>query len=56
MVADAQASYEIGRYRVGVTVQNLFDKEYFLPYQYFAQAVVRPGTPRSASVTLSADF
>ncbi|MEO1657572.1 MAG: TonB-dependent siderophore receptor [Pseudomonadota bacterium] len=55
-VLDAQASYEVGRYRIGLTVQNLADAEYFTPYQYFNQAVVRPGTPRSAFVTLSAAF
>lgn len=55
-VFDAQVSYEWNRYRLGLNVQNLTDEEYFLPYQYFAQAVVRPGAPLSAFVTLSADF
>ncbi|MEM9262507.1 MAG: TonB-dependent siderophore receptor [Pseudomonadota bacterium] len=55
-VFDAQASYAFDRYRIGVTVQNIADTEYFTPYQYFAQAVVRPGAPRSAFVTLSAEF
>ncbi|MEM9809791.1 MAG: TonB-dependent siderophore receptor [Pseudomonadota bacterium] len=55
-VLDAQASYESGGYRIGFTIQNLADTEYFLPYQYFNQAVVRPGAPRSAFITLSARF
>ncbi|MEO0398135.1 MAG: TonB-dependent siderophore receptor [Pseudomonadota bacterium] len=55
-VLDAQVSYEIGVHRIGVTVQNLADTKYFTPYQYFNQAVVRPGAPRSAFVTLSTEF
>ncbi|MEM8985453.1 MAG: TonB-dependent siderophore receptor [Pseudomonadota bacterium] len=55
-IFDAQASYAFDRYRIGVSAQNIADTEYFTPYQYFAQAVVRPGAPRSAFVTLSADF
>lgn len=49
---DAQASYETGSFRIGVSIANLFDARYFLPYQYLAQDVVRPGAPRSAFVTL----
>ncbi|MEM6827584.1 MAG: TonB-dependent siderophore receptor [Pseudomonadota bacterium] len=52
VVADAQASYIVGRIRVGLRVDNLFNSDYFVPYQYFAQDVVRPGNPRSAFVTL----
>lgn len=55
-VFDAQVSYEWDRYRLGLNVQNLTDEDYFQPYQYFAQAVVRPGAPLSAFVTLSAEF
>jgi iron complex outermembrane receptor protein len=55
-VFDAQASYDFGRFRVGVTAANLFDHRYFLPYQYLGQAVLRPGQPRSAFVTLGAHF
>ncbi|MFM7349703.1 MAG: TonB-dependent siderophore receptor, partial [Erythrobacter sp.] len=56
VVADAQASYEIGGMRVGLRVDNLFGADYFVPYQYFAQDVVRPGNPRSAFVTLGFGF
>jgi len=55
-VFDAQASYDLGHVRLGVSVTNIFDRTYFLPYQYLAQPVVRPGTPRSAFVTLSASY
>ncbi|MFN9634790.1 MAG: TonB-dependent siderophore receptor [Erythrobacteraceae bacterium] len=56
IVADAQASYTIGGIRVGLRVDNLFGADYFVPYQYFAQDVVRPGNPRSAFVTLGFGF
>ncbi len=52
VVADAQASYTLGGIRIGLRVDNLFGADYFVPYQYFAQDVVRPGNPRSAFVTL----
>jgi len=52
-VFDAQASYETGPFKVSATITNLTNKLYFQPYLYLNQSVVRPGTPRSASVTLS---
>lgn len=52
VVADAQASYTVDGVRIGLRVDNLFNERYFLPYQYFAQDVVRPGNPRSAFVTV----
>lgn len=56
VVADAQASYTISGIRIGLRVDNLFGADYFVPYQYFAQDVVRPGNPRSAFVTLGFGF
>lgn len=56
VVADAQASYTRNGIRIGLRVDNLFDADYFRPYQYFAQDVVRPGNPRSAFVTLGFDL
>ncbi|MEM1131323.1 MAG: TonB-dependent siderophore receptor [Pseudomonadota bacterium] len=56
VVFDAQASYDLGPARIGVRIDNIFDEEYFLAYQYLAQAVVRPGNPRSAFVTLGVNF
>lgn len=55
-VFDAQASYDIGPFRIGVSVSNIFDRTYFTPYQYLGQPVVRPGAPRSAFVTLGVSF
>ena len=55
-VIDLQASYSFGRYRLGLSIENLADEDYFRPYQYFAQAVVRPGMPRAAFITLAADL
>ncbi|MGB7406130.1 MAG: TonB-dependent siderophore receptor [Pacificimonas sp.] len=55
-VFDAQLSYDRGSVRLGLRVDNLLDSQYFLPYQYLNQAVVRPGNPRSAFVTLGAIF
>lgn len=52
VIADAQASYSFDQIRVGVRVDNLFNRDYFVPYQYFQQDVVRPGNPRSVFVTL----
>ncbi|MDX2238919.1 MAG: TonB-dependent siderophore receptor [Hyphomonadaceae bacterium] len=56
VVADAQASYDFGRWRIGLSIENIADEEYFIPYQYLAQAVVRPGAPRSAWLSLDVDF
>ncbi|MFA7586249.1 TonB-dependent receptor [Sphingopyxis granuli] len=55
-VFDAQASYETGPFRIGVSVSNIFDRTYFTPYQYLGQPVVRPGTPRAAFVTLGVSY
>jgi iron complex outermembrane receptor protein len=56
VIFDAQASYETGPYRIALSVQNLADDRYFLPYQYLGQAVVRPGAPRSAYLTIGLRF
>ncbi|WP_229956413.1 TonB-dependent siderophore receptor [Parasphingorhabdus litoris] len=56
IVFDAQASYDLGPARLGLRIDNIFDEQYFLPYQYLAQSVVRPGNPRSAYLTLNFDF
>ena len=55
-VFDAQASYDLGKFRLGVSVANIFNSGYFIPYQYLGQSVLRPGQPRSAFVTLGAKF
>ncbi|MEO0499810.1 MAG: TonB-dependent siderophore receptor [Pseudomonadota bacterium] len=53
---DAQVSYETGPARLGLRVENILGEDYFIPYQFLAQAVVRPGNPRAAFVTLDLDF
>ncbi|MEM8827553.1 MAG: TonB-dependent receptor, partial [Pseudomonadota bacterium] len=45
---DAQLSYERGPARIGVRVENVLGEDYFIPYQFLNQAVVRPGNPRAA--------
>jgi iron complex outermembrane recepter protein len=56
VIFDAQASFDFGPAKLGLRLDNLLNKKYVLPYQYFAQDVVRPGNPRSALITLSTDF
>jgi iron complex outermembrane receptor protein len=55
-VFDAQASYDLGRWRISISGQNLTNKLYFLPYLYLNQSVVRPANPRSGFVTLSVKY
>jgi iron complex outermembrane receptor protein len=55
-VFDAQASYDLRRVRLGLRIDNLFGSDYFVPYQYFAQDVVRPGNRRSAFVSVGFEF
>jgi iron complex outermembrane recepter protein len=55
-VFDVQGSYAVGPARLGVRIDNLFNADYVIPYQYFAQDVVRPGNPRSAFFTLQFGF
>ncbi|MEM6709751.1 MAG: TonB-dependent siderophore receptor [Pseudomonadota bacterium] len=51
-VFDFQADYVVGAATVRLNIVNLGDREYFRPYQYLLQEVVRPGQERSAFVTL----
>lgn len=53
---DFQASYGFGNYELGVSVANLTDEEYYRPYQFLGGEVLRPGQPRSAFLTLRANF
>ncbi|QMW24320.1 TonB-dependent siderophore receptor [Sandaracinobacteroides saxicola] len=55
-VVDAQASYQVGRVRLAASVENLFDHRYFIPYQYLGQAVLRPGDPRTATLTIGVTY
>lgn len=51
-VFDAQASFRIANFDLRLNVVNLFDEDYFRPYQYLLQEVVRPGQERSVFLTL----
>jgi iron complex outermembrane recepter protein len=53
-VVDAQASYDIGRFTLGVSVVNLGGRRAWDPYSYMGYPVVAPNQPRSAFVTLKA--
>ena len=53
---DAQLSYDIGPLAIGVSIQNLTDEEYFEPYQFLGQSVVRPARPLSVFATVAASL
>lgn len=53
-VIDAQASYDIGRFTLVVSVVNLGGRKAWDPYSYLGYPVVAPNQPRSAYVTLKA--
>ena len=53
---DAQASYQIGRYSLGLSIINLTDRQYFEPYQFLAQSVVAPADPRGVLLQLRARY
>jgi iron complex outermembrane receptor protein len=53
-VIDAQASYDLGRFTLGVSVVNLGGRRAWDPYSYMGYPVVAPNQPRSAYVTLKA--
>jgi iron complex outermembrane receptor protein len=55
-LVDAQASYDFGPVRFGLSVVNLLGSKAFAPYQYLGGAFVTPVQPRSAFVTLRAGF
>lgn len=55
-VIDAQAAYDLGRFTIAASVVNLGNRHAFDPYQYLLQDVVIPIQPRSAYVTLKANF
>mgnify|MGYP000847649683 FL=1 len=55
-VFDAQASYDFGRYTVGLSLVNLTGRKAWDPYSYMGYAVVAPNPPRSAYLTLKMDL
>ena len=55
-IIDAQASYDIGRFTLGVALVNLTGRKAWDPSSYMGYPVVAPNQPRSAYVTLKAGF
>lgn len=56
-VADVQASYRLNpAFSLGLLVNNLTDKAYFEPMQYFGGGQVAPAPRRSLALTARADF
>ena len=53
---DAQASYDISRFTLGVSIVNLGGSRAFDAYEYFGFPVVMPTQSRSAFVTLKTSF
>ena len=55
-LVDAQASYDISRFTLGVSIVNLGGSRAFDAYEYFGFPVVMPTQSRSAYVTLKTRF
>lgn len=55
-VFDAQASYDLGKVTLGLSLVNLTGRKAWDPYSYMGYAVVAPNQPRSAYVTLKMDL
>ena len=55
-VFDMNIDYAVRNYQIALNVSNLLDKEYFKPYAFLAAEVLRPGQPRSVSLSLKASF
>lgn len=55
-VIDAQASYDIGRFTLGVSGVNLGGRKAWDPHSYMGYPVVSPNQPRSAYITLRTRF
>lgn len=55
-VFDAQASWQVSRVTLGLVVNNLADKQYFVPSRYFGGGQVTPAPRRSVAATARLDF
>ncbi|WP_298915769.1 TonB-dependent receptor [uncultured Algimonas sp.] len=55
-VVDIQASYNWRDTRLSLSVTNLFDADYVVPYQYLNQDVVAPAAPIGLRASLSTRF
>lgn len=52
-VVDAQVSYRVGSVRLGLVVDNLTDRQYWVPSRYFGGGQVTPAPRRSVAATAS---
>ncbi|MGH8844130.1 MAG: TonB-dependent siderophore receptor, partial [Advenella sp.] len=55
-LVDAQASYSFDKYTASLSVVNLTNRKVYDTYQYLSSPVVIPVQPRSAYITLTAQF
>ena len=55
-VFDAQVSYRVGSARLGLVVDNLTDRKYWVPSRYFGGGQVTPAPRRSVAATASWQF
>lgn len=55
-VWDGQVSYQMKAARLGLNVSNLFDKQYFVPSNYFGGGQVLPAAPRTVTATANFSF
>lgn len=53
IVVDAQVSYRVDAVRLGLVVDNLADRKYWLPSRYFGGGQVTPAPRRSVAATAS---
>lgn len=55
-IADAQLSYKARNMRFGLNINNLFDKKYYSPSNYFLGGQVIPALPLTFSTTATFSF
>lgn len=55
-VWDAQLSYKTAHARYGININNLLDKEYYIPSAYFGGGHVTPALPRTVTATATYTF
>jgi iron complex outermembrane receptor protein len=55
-VWDAQLSYKTGGTRYSLSVNNLLDKQYFMPSAYFSGGQVTPAAPRTVQASAQLAF
>lgn len=53
---DAQLSYKTAHARYGININNLLDKEYYIPSAYFGGGQVTPASPRTVMATAMFTF